>query len=55
MRAPYIPEAVMKKKFLGNNNLNNEEIAGIRKLERQIELEMQDEYILDLKSKFLSN
>ncbi|VDK81845.1 unnamed protein product [Litomosoides sigmodontis] len=53
VRAPYIPEAVVKKKFLGNNNLKNEKIGEIRKLERQIELEMQDEYILDLKKHYL--
>uniref|UniRef100_A0A1I7VVW9 Nucleolar GTP-binding protein 1 n=1 Tax=Loa loa TaxID=7209 RepID=A0A1I7VVW9_LOALO len=53
VRAPHIPEAVMKKKFLGCNNLDNGKFVGIRKLERQIELEMEDEYILDLKKHYL--
>lgn len=53
VRTPYIPEAVVKKKFSGSNNRSEEKFSKIRKLERQIELEMQDEYILDLKSKFL--
>lgn len=53
MRAPYIPEAAMKKKIFGISNANIERNVAMRKLEREIELEMQDEYILDLKSKFL--
>ncbi|VDK63425.1 unnamed protein product [Onchocerca ochengi] len=53
VRAPFIPEAVVKKKILGNNNCNDEKTIGIRKLERQIELEMQDEYVLDLKKHYL--
>uniref|UniRef100_A0A0R3RVY6 Ribosomal RNA-processing protein 8 n=1 Tax=Elaeophora elaphi TaxID=1147741 RepID=A0A0R3RVY6_9BILA len=53
IRAPHIPEAVVKKKFLASTNVYNEKITGIRKLERQIELEMQDEYILDLKKHYL--
>ncbi|KAL3982185.1 Nucleolar GTP-binding protein 1 (NOG1) family protein [Acanthocheilonema viteae] len=53
VRAPYVPEAVIKKKFWGSNNTNNEKVARIRKLERQIELEMEDEYILDLKKHYL--
>ncbi|VDN30732.1 unnamed protein product [Gongylonema pulchrum] len=53
VRAPYIPEAVLKKRILSASNPNIERSAGMRKLERQIELEMQDEYILDLKKHYL--
>ncbi|KAK6110472.1 Nucleolar GTP-binding protein 1 (NOG1) family protein [Brugia pahangi] len=53
VRAPHIPEAVVTKKFFGSNNPNEEKFRKIRKLERQIELEMQDEYILDLKKHYL--
>ncbi|KAM3726255.1 Nucleolar GTP-binding protein [Dirofilaria immitis] len=55
VRAPFVPEAVVEKKILRNNSPNDEKIVGIRKLERQIELEMQDEYILDLKKHYLLN
>lgn len=53
VRAPYIPEAVLKKRQIlkeGNPVIKNE---AMRKLEREIELEMQDEYILDLKKHYL--
>ncbi|EJW82467.1 GTP-binding protein [Wuchereria bancrofti] len=53
VRVPHIPEAVVKKKFFGSNNLNEGKFREIRKLERQIELEMQDEYMLDLKKHYL--
>ncbi|OZC05449.1 GTP-binding domain protein [Onchocerca flexuosa] len=52
-RPPFIPEAVVKKRILGSNNSSDEKTVGIRKLERQIELEMQDEYVLDLKKHYL--
>ncbi|VDN06723.1 unnamed protein product [Thelazia callipaeda] len=53
VRLPSIPEAVLKKKHLKINRLNTDELGRIRKLEREIELEMQDEYLLDLKKNYL--
>uniref|UniRef100_A0A0N5AVP8 Nucleolar GTP-binding protein 1 n=1 Tax=Syphacia muris TaxID=451379 RepID=A0A0N5AVP8_9BILA len=52
LRAPYIPDAVLKKRELLKENkpLPN---PTMRKLEREIELEMEDEYILDLKKHYL--
>ncbi|CAB3409019.1 unnamed protein product [Caenorhabditis bovis] len=68
VRAPYIPPAVAQKKAAkkisnensmdvdeGNINPNNAEFRdeNTRRLERELELEMQDDYILDLKKHYL--
>ncbi|GAB6031966.1 Nucleolar GTP-binding protein 1 [Chamberlinius hualienensis] len=44
-RAPFIPEAVRLKKFNGATKLN-------KRTERDIELEMREDYILDLKKNY---
>lgn len=52
MRVPFIPETVFKKRQSVSEGRKFERSAEMRKLEREIELEMEDEYTLDLKSIF---
>ncbi|KHN73763.1 putative nucleolar GTP-binding protein 1 [Toxocara canis] len=52
VRAPFIPEKILMKRKAIAEGKTIERSAATRKLERQIELEMQDEYILDLKKHY---
>uniref|UniRef100_A0A1I7XSB2 Nucleolar GTP-binding protein 1 n=1 Tax=Heterorhabditis bacteriophora TaxID=37862 RepID=A0A1I7XSB2_HETBA len=52
VRAPFVPAAVIQKKErLQTNNMGRDERT--RKLERELELELEDDYILDLKKHYL--
>ncbi|PAV56817.1 hypothetical protein WR25_09636 [Diploscapter pachys] len=62
VRAPHVPQAVLEKRMkasqgqgdakkVGTNKIVRDEAT--RKLERELELELEDEYILDLKKNYL--
>lgn len=52
VRAAFVPEKVIKKRTAITDGKTFERDPLARKLERQIELEMQDEYILDLQKHY---
>jgi len=52
VRAPYIPDALFQKQQQQQMHIDGESATTMRKLERDIEVEMGDEYILDLKKKY---
>uniref|UniRef100_F1KX82 Nucleolar GTP-binding protein 1 n=1 Tax=Ascaris suum TaxID=6253 RepID=F1KX82_ASCSU len=52
VRPPFIPEKVLTQREAIMEGKTVEKNVSTRKLERQIELEMQDEYILDLKKHY---
>jgi len=54
VRAPYIPDSVMRKRETQMDvDLSEHRDKNIRKLERDIELELGNKYILDLKKHYL--
>ncbi|VDL82236.1 unnamed protein product [Nippostrongylus brasiliensis] len=54
VRAPYVPDAVVQRKQrMQTNDEPIERDENTRRLERQIELELEDEYILDLKKHYM--
>ncbi|VDP14696.1 unnamed protein product [Heligmosomoides polygyrus] len=54
VRAPYIPETVQQRKQrMQTSDENIQRDENTRKLERELELELEDEYILDLKKQYL--
>ncbi|CAJ0936219.1 unnamed protein product, partial [Mesorhabditis belari] len=58
VRAPFIPNAALKKRVQTRSGTNRDLMAEFRdertrKLEREIELEMDDDYVLDLKKNYL--